>query len=115
MGVCSRVQRCLSVSLSVPLPVSVSVFVSVPLPLPVSVSVSVSVSVFVSVSTCSQGHFEFEDQAALVLTYLRHDAPKQLLKQFSQRDIRQFMRHLLVALQQVLYGSYKSIHECMCV
>ena len=78
--------------------VACSVFVSV------SASASVSASLSVSVSMWSQGHFEYEDQAALVLTYLRHDAPKLLLKQFSKHDIRHFMRHLLVALEQVSQG-----------
>jgi len=48
-----------------------------------------------------EGHFVFEDQCALVLTYFCHDFTKDLLLVLNMDDIRHFMRQLLVALQQV--------------
>jgi len=52
-------------------------------------------------ASTTEGHFVFEDQCALVLTYLCHDFTKDLLLVLNMDDIRHFMRQLLVALQQV--------------
>jgi len=47
------------------------------------------------------GILEFYEQSGLVLSYLKHDPPKYLLKTFTRKDIRPFMKQLLIALVQV--------------
>jgi cell division control protein 7 len=59
------------------------------------------VNLVLSPPLAPEGHLMFEDESALVLTYLCHDPPKELLQHFKQDDIRCFMRQLLLALQQV--------------
>ena len=48
-----------------------------------------------------QGHILFEEQSALVLSFLAHEPPKNLLETFTVHEMRDFMKQLIVALQQV--------------
>ena len=59
------------------------------------------VNVMPSPPLAPDGHIMFEDQSALVLTFLRHDTPKSIVREFSREEMRDYMFELLLALTEV--------------
>ena len=59
------------------------------------------VNVLPSPPLAPDGHIMLEDQSALVLTFLRHDTPKSIVREFSREEMRDYMFELLSALTEV--------------